>query len=262
MARFIIGGILIALGVFCSLYFPRRIKDRNIEIRFLQTTSISELASILTENAKAGLEGYRHYAELKGQAEKDTPQRAPFSGNEVAYYSADLYQVFEKTETFTDNTGSHQRIKKSESLITNQKSTGPIALKDAQSSDRVYIDISQSGLQLETMKTLDKFEPVSNIQKYSFFKNYSYGPMGARTLGFRMVENTIPLGNPLYVLGEAILTGGRINIERPRDSKKPFIASVKNEADIVQGNKSSAKAALVFGILIVLGGILVLIFMH
>jgi hypothetical protein len=262
VAKFIIGAILIVLGVFCSLYIPRRIKDRNIEIRFAKTTSINELISILTENAKAGLEGYRHYVELKGQAEKDIVQRAPFSENEVAYYNADLYQVFEETETFTDSSGSHQRIKKNESLITNQKSTGPIALKDAQSGDKVYINTSQSGLQLDTLKTLDKFEPVNNIQKYSFFGSHSYGPMGARTLGFRMVENTIPLGGSLYVLGEAILDDGRVNIEKPMDGKKPFIVSVKNEADIVQGNKSSANAALVFGILLALAGILLMIFIH
>ena len=131
MASFIIGGILIVLGVFCSIYFPMRIKNKNIEIQFAQTTAISELIAILTENAKAGLEGYRHYVELKGQTEKDTLQKTPFSEKEVAYYNADLYQVFEETETFTDSTGSHQRLKKSESLMTNQKSTGSIALKDA-----------------------------------------------------------------------------------------------------------------------------------
>jgi hypothetical protein len=262
MAKFIIGAILIVLGVFCSFYIPRRIKDRNIEIRFAQTTSIGELTSILTENAKAGLEGYRHYVELKGLAEKDTSQRAPFSEDEVAYYDADLYQIFEETETFTDNTGSHQRIKKNESLITRQKSIAPIALKDGQTDDKVYIDISQSGLQLDTLKTMDKFEPANNIQKYSFFGSYSYGPMGIRTLGFRMVENTIPIGRALYVLGEAILDNGRVSIRKPLDNKKPFIVSVKNESDIVQGNKSSATAALVFGILIALTGIIVMIFVH
>lgn len=262
MASFIIGGILIAVGVFCSIYFPMRIKNKNIEIQFTQTTPISELIAILTENAKAGLEGYRHYVELKGQTDKDTLQKAPFSEKEVAYYNADLYQVFEETETFTDSTGSHQRLKKSESLMTNQKSTGSIALKDAQSGEKVYIDISQSGLQLDTLKTLDKFEPVNNIQKYSFFSSYRYNPMGARTLGFRMIENTIPLEQTLYVLGEACLVGARVNIEKPRDSKKPFIVSVKNEADIVQGNKTGAKVALVFGILLAVAGILVMIFMR
>jgi hypothetical protein len=262
MAPFIIGGILVVLGIFCAVYFPMRIKNKNIEIRFAQTTPIKDLIAILTENAKAGLEGYRHYVELKAQTDRNTPQKAPFSEKEVAYYNADLYQVFEETETFTDSTGTHQRLKKNESLITNQKSTGSIALKDAQSGEKVYIDVSQSGLQLDTLKTLDKFEPANNMQKYSFFNNYRYNPMGARTLGFRMVEHTIPLLQSLYVLGEAILAGSQVNIEKPRDNKKPFIVSVKNEADIVQGNKSGAKVALVLGILLAVAGILVMIFMR
>jgi len=262
MTSFIIGGVLVVLGVFCAVYFPMRIKNKNIEIRFAQTTAISELIAILTENAKAGLEGYRHYVELKGQTDRDIPQKAPFSEREVAYYNADLYQVFEETETFTDGTGRHQRLKRSESLITNQKSTGSIALKDTQSGEKVYIDVSQSGLQLDTLKTLDKFEPANNIQNYSFFNNYRYNPMGARTLGFRMIEHTIPLKQSLYVLGEALLTGSRVNIEKPRDNKKPFIVSVKSEADIVQGNRTGAKVALVLGILLALAGILVMIFMR
>jgi len=262
MVPFIIGGILIVAGVLVSLIIPRKIKDRNIEIKFMQTTSIGELKGILTDNAAAGLEGYRHFVELKGLADSDTPEKAPFSEKEVTYYNADLYQVYEETETYTGDKGTHRRIKKSESLMTNQKSTGSIALKGAGSGEKVYIDISQSGLKLNTLKTLDKFEPVNNISKYSFFKGFRYNSMGARTLGFRMIENTIPFGQSLYVLGEAWLEGTKVKIGRPRDDKKPFIVSVKSEADIVRANKSGAKVALAIGIVLALAGILVMIFMR
>jgi len=263
MAAFIIGGILIVFGIILSLIIPMKMKNKNIEIRFMQTTSIGELKSILTDNAAAGLEGYRHYVELKGQADTDTPQKAPFSEKEVPYYDADLFQVYEETETYTDDKGNrHNRIVKKESLMSNQKSTGSIALKDGQSGDRVYIDVSQSGMELETVKTLDKFEPVNNLQQYSFFGSFRYNSMGARTLGFRMIEKTIPFGQTLYVLGEALLEGTKVNIGRPMDKKKPFIVSVRNETDIVQGNKTSSNFALVFGILLVVAGILVMIFMH
>lgn len=262
MVSFIIGGILIVLGIILSVVIPMRMKNKNIEIRFMQTTSIGELKSILTDNVAAGLEGYRHYVELKGQADTDTPQKAPFSEKEVSYYNADLFQVYEETETYTDDKGTHRRLERKESLMTNQKSTGSIALKDAQSGDKVYIDVSQSGMQLETVKTLDKFEPVNNLQQYNFFGSYRYNSMGARTLGFRMTEKTIPLGQSLYVLGEAWLEGTKVNIGRPMDKKKPFIVSVRNEADIVQGNKTGANVALIFGILLAVAGILVMIFMH
>jgi hypothetical protein len=75
MVPFIIGGILIVAGALVSLIIPRKIKDRNIEIKFTQTTSTSELKGILTDNAAAGLEGYRHFVELKGLADSDIRMR-------------------------------------------------------------------------------------------------------------------------------------------------------------------------------------------
>jgi len=77
-----------------------------------------------------------------------------------------------------------------------------------------------------------------------------------------MVENTIPLGQSLYVLGEALLEAKRINIVRPRDSKTPFIVSVRSEDDIVRANNRNANIALVLAILIALAGILTMIFMR
>jgi hypothetical protein len=77
-----------------------------------------------------------------------------------------------------------------------------------------------------------------------------------------MVENTIQLGQSLYVLGDALLEGKKINIMRPRDSKKPFILSVKSEDDIVRSNNRSANIALVFAILLALAGLLIMIFMR
>ena len=263
MLPFIIGGILIIAGGILGFIVPRKMKNKNIEIKFMKTIPVSELKEILTGNVEAGLEGYRHYCELKGKAGSDNPQRTPFSKKEVAYYNANLYQVYEETETYRDEKGvTRRRVKRSQSLISNQKSSNPIILEDPASGDRVYIDASQSGIQLDTLKTLDKFEPSGNAKKYGFLDNLKYSALGSRTLGFKMVENTIPLGQSLYVLGEALLEAKKINIIRPGDSKTPFIVSVRSEDDIVKANNRSANIALVFAILIALAGILTMIFMR
>jgi hypothetical protein len=263
MVGFIIGGILIVLGILLALLVPMKLKNKNIEIKFMQTTPIAELKKILSGNAAAGLDGYRHYVELKALADSDAPQKTPFSEKEVAYYSADLYQVVEEMQTIKTEKGSEQRINKSESLVSNQKSTGPMALRDPQSQDKVYIDTTQSGLRLDTVKTLDQFEPAGNMGKYSFFNRQQLKIMGtgARTLGYRMVENVIPIGQSLYVLGDALLEGAKISILRPKD-KKPFMVSTKGKDDIVRSNQSGAKVALVFGILLVVGGVLVMAFVR
>jgi hypothetical protein len=86
--------------------------------------------------------------------------------------------------------------------------------------------------------------------------------MGAKTLGFRMVEYTIPLGQKLYLLGDAYREGSKIKFSKSKDSKKPSVLSTKSETDIIKGNKTKVNLALIFGIIAIAGGILVMIFVH
>ena len=86
--------------------------------------------------------------------------------------------------------------------------------------------------------------------------------MGSKTLGFRMVEQTIPLGQPLYVLGDAFLENGRLNVTKPVDKKKPFIVSVKSETDLVHGKKVGAAWALYSGIVLAILGVAFILFIH
>lgn len=263
MTPIIIGIILIVLGAVLSLIVSTSIKNKNIEIQFIKTTTIGELNKNLAENQKQGLEGYREYAELKGIASSDSLYKTPYSEKEVAYYDADIYQVFEEMETYTDDTGTHQRVKRNETLMSNQKSPGAIILQDAMNkNDKAYIEITEHGMQLDTLKTLDKFEPVNMMQQYNFFSGFNYNPFGSKTLGFRMVEKAIPLGQPLYVLGDAYLENGRLNIAKPSDSKKPFIVSVKSESDIIRGKKIGAAVALYAGIILAVLGIASILFLR
>jgi hypothetical protein len=223
---------------------------------------MADLKKNLTENEEAGLTGYREYAELKGVAAADTLQKTPYSDREVAYYDAAIYQVFEETETYTDEKGTHQRVNRREDLMASEKSPGCIVLKDEATGEKAYIEPVEHGLQLDTVKSLDKFEPMNMMGQYGFFNSFRYNQRGTRTLGFRMVEKTIPLGQPLYVLGEAYVENSRIKVGKPADKKKPFIVSVKNETDLVHSNKGSAAFALYGGIVLAVAGILVAIFMH
>ncbi len=260
MASIIIGAILIVLGVLLIFIVRTRIKNKNIEIQFMKTLPLSDIKTTLKENEEAGLTDYREYAEIKGMASSDSSIKAPYSETEVAYYDAQLYQVFEETETYKDENGTHQRVNRREDLMSNQKSPGPIVLEDG--NEKAYIEVLDHGMQLDTVKTLDKFEPTNMMNQYGFFSSFHFNARGSRTLGFRMVEKTIPLKHPLYVLGDVYSQGGRLNISKPLDSKKPFIVSVKNEMDLIRGNKTGATVSLVGGIIAAAAGIAVMIFVH
>lgn len=263
MLPYIIGGLLILGGAALSIFVPRKIKARNIEIKYMQTTPIGELKALLQDSEKEGLHGYRHYVELKGSAGSDDPEKTPYSKKNVAYYNSYLYQVYQEVHSYRDKDGrTHRQLVKKEAQMGDQKSSNPITVKDSETGDKVYLDVNQAGLRLETLKTLDRFEPVDKMKKYDFFSGFSFNSMGSKTLGFRMVENTIPLGQALYFLGEAWLEGKRIQLGKPGEKDKPFIASVRSEADIVQSNVRSARVALIIGILIAVAGIAVMFFMR
>jgi hypothetical protein len=263
MLPYIIGGLLILGGAALSFFVPRKIKARNIEIKYMQTTPIGELGALLKDSEKEGLHGYRHYVELKGNAGSDSPEETPYAKKDVAYYEANLYQVYEEVHTFRDDKGNTRRqLVRKEAQMGSQQSSNPITINDRTSGDKVYLDVNQSGLKLETLKTLDRFEPVSNMKKYDFFRGFTLTNMGSRTLGFRMLEKTIPLGQSLYFLGEAWLEGNRVQLGKPGEKDKPFIVSVRSEADIVQSNVRNARIALILGILIAVAGIAVMIFLR
>ncbi len=262
MAPIIIGAIMVVGGLLISILVSAKIKNRNVEIQYMKTTPLADLKQNLQENEASGLEGYREYAELKGVADADSPLKTPYSEKDVAYYDASIYQVFEETETYTDEQGTHQRVNRREDLMSNEKSPGYIVMKDEISGEKAYIEPVQHGLKLDTVKTLDKFEPMNMMGQYGFFNSFRYNQRGTRTLGFRMVENTIPLSQPLYVLGDAYLESGRVKVAKPADNKKPFIVSVKNEADLIHGNKVSAGFALYGGIVLAVAGVLIAVFVH
>ncbi|MGI6451548.1 MAG: GIDE domain-containing protein [Desulfitobacteriia bacterium] len=261
MEVIIVGLVLIAGGVFCSVFVSKKLKNKNIEIQYMKTSTIGEVEKTLKENEASGLQGYREFVELKGVAEVETPQETPFTKRQVAYYEADLYQVYEELHTYQDNKGNtQQRMERRESRISNQKSSGNLILRDPQTGEQAYIRLTQMGMQLDTVKDFDKFEPQNIMQQYNFFNALRFTPMGTRTLGYKMTEKVIPLGHSLYVLGEACLENGRVYIDKPADREKPFIVSVRNESELVQSNKFKANLAFVGGIVLGLIGISIMLF--
>lgn len=263
MVHFIVGGVIIVVGALVAIFVRQRFINKGIEIAYMKTTSIPDLLKDLKTNADAGLENYRQYAELKGIAEADNTVAAPYSNQNVAYYEAEIHQVFEENETYTDSEGHvQQRMKRTEELMSATKSPGPVVIKDAESGEKVYAELLSTGMQLDTVQSFSKFEPLNSMQQYGFFNSFQYRPMGLRTLGFRMEEKIIPLGQQLYALGDAYLQGGKLYLSKPADKKKPYILSVKNEADLLQGSKTGSVVSLVAGIVIAVIGAAVMVFVQ
>lgn len=249
--------VLIIVGVVLIAYVRTKTKNNVLEIKYLQTKSIAELKDMFNQMENSGLADYREFVELKGNVTDDTLTDAPFSNQKVAYCESKVKEVTEVKERYTDSQGREQtRIRKIENVISNEKSSQDIFIKDASSEEKVALEINSTGCKLDIPKTFDRFENKGNLGGYRYFKSWDWNRYGAETLGFTMEEETIKPNQSLYVIGEAYKVGDSIHIGKPMDSKKPFIVTTKSEEDLINTSNKNAMISLIGGIASIVIGVI------
>lgn len=250
--------IFIGVGLFTIICLYPKAKNSVLEMKYLKSKTISELKDIFNQMDSNGLGNeYREFVELKGNIVSDNLVETPFSNRKVAYYNSKVSQVEERREESYDSQGHRRTVTtKDENVISNEHSSQDIYVKDSSCNDEVVLEINSTGCELDIPKTFDRFESKSNVSKYGYFNNISYGP---RTLGFKLTEETIEANQNLYVIGEAFKVGDKIHIGKPNDNKKPFIVSTKSEEDLVNSSNQKAMISLVSGIIAIAVGLIILV---
>lgn len=261
----ILGIILIAAGAYCVFFGRKKAAGDLLEIQFQETKSIPEVKEAL--EAMADIDpNYRELVEVKGTAACDNPPTTPYSGKQVAFYTAVTYKVSEETRQERDSEGNvRTRTVKHEDKLSEEESGEPLLLADA-NGNRVVIDTNGAADKLDLLKTTDRFQNADQYNSNMYmnprrrYREYtlSYGA-GYRLLGYKQVEKTIPLLSRLYVLGEAYMENGQIYIGRPRDNSKPFIVTTKSEEELVKNKQTAVKTYLFGGIAAALIGIIMVI---
>ncbi len=255
MTALVIGALIAALGAYLAVVQKKKTESKVTELKFMKAVSLPELAANLENLSSEGLaEGYRDIVETNGKADADGEVRAPYSSQVCAYYEASVTREYEKEEVTRDKDGNTQRRRvRASEQVSSQKSPSPLYLKDGEI--RVALDLDGADLQLKD--GTDRFEPYDDKKTYSFFGVRFSAPSGVRTLGFRYKERIIPLGHPLYVVGEFRTSAGELHIGRPSEKGKPFIISVKTEDEVTAGEQGKAKMFLYLGIGLMVVGVAV-----
>ncbi len=255
----IISIVLIIIGIVLIFYVRTKTKNSVLEVKFMQTKSISELKDMFEQMQNSGLSDYHEFVELKGNVTDDTLAEAPFSNQKVAYCESKISQVTEIKERYTDSQGRTQtRIRKVENTISNEKTSQDIFMKDSSSEEKVALEINANGCKLDIPKTFDRFENKGNLRGYRYFNSWNWDRYGAETLGFTMEEKTIKPNQNLYVIGEAYKVGDTIHIGKPMDAKKPFIVTTKSEEDLINSSNRSATTSLIGGIALIAIGVIMI----
>lgn len=247
-----IGGLIAAGGAYLAFIQKKKTEGMLTELKFIKSTPLAELHDAWKSLNDQGLgEGFRDLVETRGTAGADGDETAPYSNQKCAYYEASVTREYEKTERRTDKDGktTTHRTRGSE-VVSSNTSASPIFVADGE--HKVGLDLS--GAEIQMKDGADKFEPYMDDKTYTFFGIRFTDTAGARTIGFRYKEKLIPVGHPLYVVGEARHSGGEIRIGKPGDKSKPFIVSVKSKEEVTAGVEGKAKMQFYAGLgLIVLG---------
>ena len=256
----LIGALCIAGGIGFMLFKFNKTKKLVTEVKYMKTSTISEIREMLNNMASIGVSDvYRHYVELTGIIDSEDEVVAPYSNNKVAYYNSKLYHVYQEETTRIDSNGNTSRnIQKKETKITENNSNNYIVLKDEQ-DNKVYIDVNSMDDKIQLEKTFEKFEPSNRIQNYrvnigNFNLNLNKG--NSKTLGYKMIEETVQIGKPGYVLGEARLDGSKIVIERSQD--KETIFAPKTEESMLRDVNKSRYGAILVGVIFALIGLFIM----
>ena len=248
-----IGGLMIAGGAYLSFVQKKKSEGLVTELKFMKAVPLSELMESWKLLADEGMaDGFRDLVETNGKAETDGVLNAPHSATQCAYFEATVTRELEKEERTTDKDGKVETNRtRSSEVVSSRKSASPLYIADG--DIRVGIDMDGATLNLKDGE--DRFEPYESNKTYTFFGvQFSAPSGGARTLGFRYKEKLIPLGHPLYVVGEARQSAGALRIGRPSEKGKPFIVSVKSEEEVVADMQGSVKTAFYTGIALMIGG--------
>ena len=255
----IIAALALIIGGLILLLLIRPSQQKKVrEIKYMQTTTVRELEDSFATMTEEGVaDHFRSYIELKGTVVCDNPVRTPFSNQEVAFCASKLMSVTQKVEHYTDSEGNHRsRTRKDENVLTSESTSDVLYFKDSSSDTCVVLDI-KNDCSFDIPETFDRFELAQNARKYPYFRRFA--PCGDHFLGYRMLEKTVPLNQPLYVLGEAYKEGDTLHVGKPSSRDKEFIVSTQSEEQMVGSYEKNANIALWSGIAILVFGILMLV---
>lgn len=252
MPFLIIGAVLILAAV--GMAFGSRSQKRKLQqIKGTETSTSKELADLAASVAKEiGAGSFNQIAEVKGTVECADPLESELSGTRCVRYAMNVTREYEETYWETDDKGHRtQRTRRgSQSVASNARSVS-FLVRDSAGT----IAVDPDGASFVEEKVFSEYRPGDLRGGGLQFGRYSFNPGsfaalagGRRTIGYRFEESAVPVGRPIYVLGEAVDRDGRLRICKPDKKGASFIISLKSEEQLVKGAQSSAMGLIVAAI--------------
>ena len=162
--------------------------------------------------------------------------------------------------------------KRHEETVSSNRREAPFAIDDGTGRLRVKPKGSKG---VELVKAIERFQQGNDSGFGSGQITLSMGRFqmsvgsgrwdlsSSRTLGYRFVERVLPVGKPVYAIGEVAATEDEGLVLRPPtddDKKKPFMLSPRTEEEIIKASEKSARILRIIAIVLGIGGVALAVF--
>ncbi|MFL5801115.1 MAG: E3 ubiquitin ligase family protein [Roseiflexaceae bacterium] len=222
---FIVGILLLIAAAVC--FFIARSQSGKLQAMNATDTYSAQLLHDLHAQVTSslGADALAQPCEVEGVIECDAPLTTSLSRTVCVAYTRTVTREYEEDITETDSQGKTQtRTQRGSETVESEERHTNFWVRDA--TGRTQVD--PEGADLDLVETSNHYDPAA-----------SPGRGRARTLGQRSVEQALPIGTRVYVLGCAVDQQGQPTIARsPRDPKARFIISRKSERELAQSAAS------------------------
>lgn len=244
MSSIIIGIVLIAAGALYAAYVFVKSKKAAIEPKCMQTSTIADALSLIDSMTGAD-PNYHHYVELQGTLQSEETVEAPYTLRQVAYFRNECSSVEEETVTEQDEDGySRTRTVKTEKSLFGQTSAVPIFIQDQSCCTKVYIDMASFGDEVEFQLGCDRFEPLDSEWVQENGHSLGSRESGGKLTGYRLKEQVLNSGQPVYLLGVLYRSGARVCMGKTTVEGRPSRISCKS-VELERSEKAPAKKTVV-----------------
>ncbi len=265
----IAGLILVVVGV--ALYWTAT--AANDKANYMQATETSNVGDVISliEEVRAdmggiGSSGYADAHELKGHVACDKPLIGEFSGTPGAIVNTRVEREIETLEEYEDSEGNllTRWVRSSHTMSSNRQET-VFFIDDG--TGRMRVDPTSSHLDL--IAVVNRFEQPQavehaagsgqatiSISGFSLSVPAQADAHDRRTLGYRFIEEALPIGQSLYVYGEIADTDDDgLVVRKPSDSSgRPYVLSTRGEEALVKAAQDSAAFRKWAGVAMAVGG--------
>jgi hypothetical protein len=223
----IVAIILLIIAVIC-FFVGRSQAGRLSAMNAADTYTAQLLTDIHTRvTGTLGADALAQACEVEGVIDCDAPLSGPVSGTTCVAYSYTVTREYEEDVTKKDEKGkvTTSTERRSETVQSEDRRVN-FWVRDATGRTLVCPD----GAELDLAETGDRYDAARKG-----------GAGRTRTLGHKHVEQSLPVGAKVYVLGCAVDHEGRPMVGcSPRDKNLQFIISRRSERELAKSASSTA----------------------